>query len=593
MLGNNHNITENTLVNNGLGIGGTIYGSWIYNNTIISNPLDYGPSIGLSGYNNTIENNRILNNQGTGIQLSGYNNTIENNRILNNQGTGIYLSWSVMSQLPNVVKRNIISNNSYGLNLGRADGCIIIDNNISRNFLGEVFLDNSSSNFVFNNTISGVSKQTDGINILFSFNNTIQENRIDSCLTGIYLNRSDENIILENEANASGIGVSLVDSSNNSISRNVLSYNEKYGMYLLRSPNSRIQNNSIQRNTKGLLINSSNSNTIVFNEISNNTNLGLVIESSKGNTLDSNDFADNKFNFGVQGQDKLHFEHTISKNNMIRTHGNDRKIWYLNGVNNQTVNNSSVGYLALINCVGITVQCMELSENLQGILLVSTNNSKIEMLTLENNLFGIDMLWSRNNTVSRNSVQNSQVDENSRGINMFYSPQNTIVENGLRNNELGIRMHVSGNNNITHNNIQYDETTSAMYLWGSWDNTIYNNNFYTTHISFGAGANSHWNYSSLGNYWHEYTLNQTNNADYHPLLRPVMSKLVGDVNYDGDVDIFDIVMVGAAYDSKPGDPNWNIYANLIETDWEIVLDWEINIFDVVLAASNYGADWGC
>jgi len=66
-----------------------------------------------------------------------------------------------------------------------------------------------------------------------------------------------------------------------------------------------------------------------------------------------------------------------------------------------------------------------------------------------------------------------------------------------------------------------------------------------------------------------------------------MSTLVADFDYDGDVDIFDIVIVAAAYDSTPQSFNWNIYVDVNEPYWII------DIFDVVLAATKYGSEWSC
>jgi len=55
----------------------------------------------------------------------------------------------------------------------------------------------------------------------------------------------------------------------------------------------------------------------------------------------------------------------------------------------------------------------------------------------------------------------------------------------------------------------------------------------------------------------------------------------GDVNGDGIVDIFDLVLVASAYGSTPADPNWNPNA-------DINGDNIIDIFDLVIVASHYG-----
>jgi len=59
----------------------------------------------------------------------------------------------------------------------------------------------------------------------------------------------------------------------------------------------------------------------------------------------------------------------------------------------------------------------------------------------------------------------------------------------------------------------------------------------------------------------------------------------GDVNHDGIIDIMDVLTVGLAFGSKPGDPNWNTIADLSE-DWDI-----IDIMDVLIVGLHFGKTW--
>jgi PKD repeat protein len=59
----------------------------------------------------------------------------------------------------------------------------------------------------------------------------------------------------------------------------------------------------------------------------------------------------------------------------------------------------------------------------------------------------------------------------------------------------------------------------------------------------------------------------------------------GDVTGDGKVNIYDITMICMAYDSKPGDPNWNPIVDFCPSDWSHDV---INIFDVVTCLQYYG-----
>ena len=62
----------------------------------------------------------------------------------------------------------------------------------------------------------------------------------------------------------------------------------------------------------------------------------------------------------------------------------------------------------------------------------------------------------------------------------------------------------------------------------------------------------------------------------------VKIKILGDVNGDGIVDIFDIVLTAAAYQSTTGDPEWNSEADVAP------LFGLIDIFDIVTVASRWG-----
>jgi len=57
--------------------------------------------------------------------------------------------------------------------------------------------------------------------------------------------------------------------------------------------------------------------------------------------------------------------------------------------------------------------------------------------------------------------------------------------------------------------------------------------------------------------------------------------ILGDINGDGIVDVFDFIIVAAAFGSKPGDSKWN-------PDADLNSDGLIDIFDVEAVAKNFG-----
>ena len=63
----------------------------------------------------------------------------------------------------------------------------------------------------------------------------------------------------------------------------------------------------------------------------------------------------------------------------------------------------------------------------------------------------------------------------------------------------------------------------------------------------------------------------------------ILTKILGDLDLNGIVDIFDVVKVAIAFGSKLGDPNWNPAA-------DVKNDGEIDIFDVVTVSKNFGKE---
>ena len=69
------------------------------------------------------------------------------------------------------------------------------------------------------------------------------------------------------------------------------------------------------------------------------------------------------------------------------------------------------------------------------------------------------------------------------------------------------------------------------------------------------------------------------------LLLAFEIKLKADLNGDGVVDIYDIVNVAKAFNSRPGDPNWEPRADLNDDD-------VVDIYDVVAVALDFGKTVG-
>jgi hypothetical protein len=62
---------------------------------------------------------------------------------------------------------------------------------------------------------------------------------------------------------------------------------------------------------------------------------------------------------------------------------------------------------------------------------------------------------------------------------------------------------------------------------------------------------------------------------------PIWATISEDLNLDFKVNILDIIAIGAAFGSRPGDSNWNARADLVR-------DYKINILDMIKAATKFG-----
>jgi len=106
----------------------------------------------------------------------------------------------------------------------------------------------------------------------------------------------------------------------------------------------------------------------------------------------------------------------------------------------------------------------------------------------------------------------------------------------------------------------------------------------TSNSPFESGSGGFYNFSfklpSSGVYVGNYTVYATTsyNADAGVTFTLV---LMGDINRDGVVDIYDAILLANAFNSVPGDSNWNPAADL---DHDGVVD----IYDAIILASNFG-----
>jgi parallel beta-helix repeat protein len=316
-----------------------------------------------------------------------------------------------------------------------ADGTVDGTNKIQRNGNVYTFTDNIFDSIVVEKDdvvidgagygLQGTGIGT-GINLMGRTNVTVKNLEISDFFYGIYLNFSLNNSLSSNNVRGNFYGIYLSASSNNTIIGNNITKNDSSGIWFRGSSNNDIKENRIIENGQdGIWLSSSSDNNEVLGNIIRTNGYGIRLDDYSNNMLRNNDLRDNGCNFGVFGSLLPEFIQDIDESNTV----NGKPIYYW--VNRQDVTVPlDAGYVALVNCSGITVKNLNLSNNGQGLLLAHTTESSIIQNNITNNIHGIYLCGSSNNTVTWNNITKNAVN----GIYLYYSQNNTFFHNNFISN---------------------------------------------------------------------------------------------------------------------------------------------------------------
>jgi parallel beta-helix repeat protein len=265
-----------------------------------------------------------------------------------------------------------------------------------------------------------------GINLTGRINVTVKNIEISNFFYGIYLDSSLSNSLSNNSVQANLYGIFLSTSSNNTILGCNITENDYSGVWFRCSSNNDINENRITENGQdGIWLScSSDNNRVSGNTVEANV-YGIRIDDYSNNMLRNNELTDNTCNLSVFGSLLPEFIQDIDDSNTV----NGKPVYYW--VNRQDAAVPlDAGYVALVNCSGITVQNLNLNNNGQGLLLASTAESSITQNSITDNIHGIFMCGSANNTVTGNNITRNLAN----GIYLYYSQNNTFFHNNFINN---------------------------------------------------------------------------------------------------------------------------------------------------------------
>ncbi|MDW7774823.1 MAG: NosD domain-containing protein [Methanosarcinales archaeon] len=383
-----------------------------------------------------------------------------------------------------------------------------------------------------------------------SDNNIIKNNTASENYFGINVFYSNNNSLINNNIFSNTYGVSLDDSINNSLNANNVSFNLLSGIILKNSNDNQLIGNAISDNEFGIDLFYSTNNGLQNNNVSSNGYHGIHLEHSGSNILSNNTMTGNLYNFMLEGDSDSEFNNQIDTTNLV----NDQTIYYIKNATDTVFSSSDIGTIFCINCINITIENMNLSNNGAGIFFYNTTQSKVNNVNTSNNSIGIALHSSSSNTINTNNVnlneygiviisgnnntlnnniasynsywgigigycnnnilKNNYASENEIGFLLYFSDNTTFINNTANSNYCGIYLDSSSNNIVYNNNIKSNNYV-GFYLTSSSDNTIYNNYFNNTNNVEDDGNNI-WNITKTagtniiggpwlgGNYWSDY-----------------------------------------------------------------------------------------
>jgi parallel beta-helix repeat protein len=265
---------------------------------------------------------------------------------------------------------------------------------------------------------------------------------------------------------------------------------------------------------------------------------GITLSRSIYIRLRDDSMVNNTYNFGdytLQAQD-------IDTSNTV----NGKPIYFWVNQHNEQVP-SDAGFVDLTDSSNITVTDLNLTNNVQGLVLKNTTDSLIENVRITNNWDGLYLQrWSNSNTIIDSIVSNN-LGLGGMGIYVSTSNNNTISNNSISNNYCGlvfdstvyqdvIGYQPTGNTvmyNVVTGNTVANNSSVGVELIQSQENLFYDNNFVNnTQQVLSTNSTNAWDNGYEGNYWQDYVgqdLNETgigdvpyvideNNLDNHPLM---------------------------------------------------------------------------
>lgn len=234
--------------------------------------------------------------------------------------------------------------------------------------------------------------------VSLGLNCTVSDSTLANSDYGVYLDSSSGNTVSGNNLTNNGDGVWLVSNSiYNTVSGNDITDNYDGVLISFYSGLNTVSGNNITGNRdSGVWAEDSSNDTVSGNNITANSPFGVYFGPSANNTLSGNVFVDDGLFVGDS------YSNAVADNWV-----NGKPLVYLENVSDTTVRDA--GQVILINCNGIRVENLNLSNATIGVELSGTNGTTVSGNNFTNNAYGVGLFSSFNNTFYHNNFVNNSL----------------------------------------------------------------------------------------------------------------------------------------------------------------------------------------
>jgi parallel beta-helix repeat protein len=344
-----------------------------------------------------------------------------------------------------------------------------------------------------------------------------------SSSNGIYL-LNDHNVTIKNitiDAFDNGILLDSYSTLNTIFGNKVEGNNYGINCWAYADNNSIIGNNITDNSLAGIWFVGSSNDTVIENII-RNSQYGVTLDSSSNNVIYHNEFVENTNQISI-------YDSTDAWDNGYPSGGNHWSDYTGNDVYSGTYQNET-------GSDGIGDTPYNISDNNQDRypLIQAWTNIAVETVSLSKTV-----IWQGENVTITVSVQNQGWDGQTTNITVY---ANTTIVSTFKNMALAGR-----------------SQTTLNFTWQTGTFALGN---YT--ISAKADPVS----------------GETVISD-NAFQGRIILTIKGDINGDGAVDIYDAIILSAAFNSSPSSPNWNPNA-------DVNSDGSVDIYDAIILSSNFG-----